>query len=283
VVDKLRYRAVPYVITLHDGWWVSPNQFVVSPEGVPETYRFDAVDKPVPDRARITRRALESAAAVLAVSESFADLHRTAGIDGVETVENGVSALAERRFVPGPSGRVRLGLIGGASRHKGYALLRAAIHARQFQNIDLVVVDHALPRGQVRQEIWNTTPVAMVPRVSMQDVGALYGVIDVLLAPSVWPESHGLVTREALALGLWVVASDRGAIGQHVVEGENGFVVDVSDHHALVTCLAKIDADPDRFSTPPATRPDLRPAQAQAEALHKIYHRVLNLKSEQEI
>jgi glycosyltransferase involved in cell wall biosynthesis len=101
----------------------------------------------------------------------------------------------------------------------------------------------------------------------------------------VWPESYGLVTREALALGLWVVASDRGAIGQDVVEGENGFVVDVADHRALVACLAQIDADPDRFAKPPARGSVLRPAAAQAQDLHRVYQRILaaDKPSKQEI
>jgi glycosyltransferase involved in cell wall biosynthesis len=288
VVDCLRRRRLPYVVTLHDGWWISPNQFVVSPDGVPEIYDFgpDAAT-PLPERARITRRGLEDAAARLAVSDSFADLHRRAGLDRIDTIENGVSSLPERQPVPGRAGRVRLGLIGGASRHKGYALLRAAIHARRFENLDLLLVDHALPRGQTRQEDWNGTPVTILPRQPLDGVGTLYSRIDVLLAPSTWPESYGLVTREALALGLWVVASDRGAIGQDVTEGKNGFIVDVSNHHALVDCLAAIDADPETFRNPPAHRPELRRAQAQARDLHDLYQRILASRSvhgsEQEI
>ncbi|WP_170119015.1 glycosyltransferase [Roseicyclus mahoneyensis] len=284
IVDRLRRRSLPYVVTLHDGWWVSPNQFVVASDGAPETYDFRSGARgSLPDRAKITQRSLKGAAAILAVSESFAELHRAAGIERVDTVENGVSALPELHRVPGPPGRVRIGLIGGASRHKGYSVLRAAIEARRFRNLDLLLVDHALPRGQTRQEVWNGTPVNLLPRVPLHAVGEVYGRIDVLLAPSVWPESYGLVTREALALGLWVIASDRGAIGQDVTHGENGFVVDVSDHHGIADCLAILDAEPERFRTPPAHRPALRGSEAQARALQDVYQRVLGGVSEQEI
>lgn len=275
IVDRLRQRGVPYVVTLHDGWWVSPNQFVVSPDGRPEVYAFKGPERSLPDRARVTRRGLKNAAAVLAVSDRFADLHRAAGVDRVETVENGVSDLPELQRQPGPPGRVRIGLIGGASRHKGHALLRAAIEARRFSNLDLVVVDHALPRGQIRQDVWNGTPVTLLPRTPLDRVGEVYGRIDVLLAPSIWPESYGLVTREALALGLWVIASDRGAIGQDVTDGKNGFVIDVRDHKALVACLSQLEAAPDQFRLPPAQRPQLRRADLQAGALDEIYRRIL--------
>ena len=275
VVDQLRQHAVPYVVTLHDGWWVSPNQFVVSADGQPETYDFRMSDRALPDRARITRRALDGAAAVFAVSDSFAALHRQAGLARVETMENGLSTLPDLQRQPGPSGRVRVGLIGGASRHKGYALLRAAIEARRFTNLDLVIVDHALPRGQIRQTDWNGTPVTFLPRTPLDRVGEVYGRIDVLLAPSIWPESYGLVTREALALGLWVIASDCGAIGQDVTDGKNGFLIDVRDHRALSDCLARIDVDPDKFRAGPPPMTDLRPSDAQARALHEVYGRLL--------
>jgi len=276
VVDTMRRRHVPYVVTLHDGWWISPHQFIVARDGRPETYDYrPEAAALLPERARITQRALEGAAAVLAVSEAFAEVHRKAGLETVEVVENGVSTLPERRLHPGPEGRVRLGLIGGMSRHKGYALLRAALYARRFENLDLVVADHGMATGRTREEVWNGTPVLFLPRTPLSEVGTVYGRIDVLLAPSVWPESYGLVTREALALGLWVVASDRGAVGQDVVEGENGFVVDVSDHHALVDVLGRIDADPERYRAPPAHRPTLRRATEQAQALHEVYQRIL--------
>ena len=258
-----------------DGW-ISPHQFIVARDGRPETYDYrPEAAALLPERARITQRALEGAAAVLAVSEAFAEVHRKAGLETVEVVENGVSTLPERRLHPGPEGRVRLGLIGGMSRHKGYALLRAALYARRFENLDLVVADHGMATGRTREEVWNGTPVLFLPRTPLSEVGTVYGRIDVLLAPSVWPESYGLVTREALALGLWVVASDRGAVGQDVVEGENGFVVDVSDHHALVDVLGRIDADPERYRAPPAHRPTLRRATEQAQALHEVYQRIL--------
>ena len=190
----------------------------------------------------------------MAVSAPFAALHRDAGIERIEVVENGLAPAHAAARMDGPPGRVRLGQIGDAARHKGYNLLRAALHAKRFENLDLLVVDHALPSGRVRHADWNGTPVTFVPRVPLSEVWQLHGALDVLLAPSIWPESYGLVTREALAAGLWVVASDRGAIGQDVVQGENGFVVDVADHRELVSVLAQIDADPARFSCPPAQR-----------------------------
>lgn len=274
VVDVVRRRAVPYVITLHDGWWVSPNQFVNSPSGRPETYDFTDTAA-LPDRARITYRGLRDAAAVVAVSEDFAKLHRAARLPFVTSVENGLLRPLVLDRMPGTPGRVRLGHVGGAARHKGASLLRAAVESVRLVNTDLMVVDHGLPMGQSRRENWNGTPVTMLPRVPLDRVAEIYGQLDVLLAPSTWPESYGLVTREALSAGLWVVASDRGAIGRDIDEGRTGHVVPVDDHRALAACLQRIDAAPELYGKPPAATPDLRRSTAQTDDLVALYAAIL--------
>lgn len=274
IIDLCRKRGIPYVLTLHDGWWCSPNQFIIGPDGTPDLYDFhDGAARP--PRAQIARRCLMDAAALLAVSESFAALHRSIGLPHVRALPNGLSALPLPAPHPGPPGRVRLGLIGGAARHKGFDVLRAALTSRRFANLDLLVVDHALPPGTEVTEQWNTTPVRRVPRRPQADVAGLYGSFDVLMAPSTWPESHGLVAREALALGLWVVASDRGAIGGDVVEGVTGHVVPVDDHRALADVLARIDADPARYGTTHGRAPTQRSAADQGEELAALYRQIL--------
>lgn len=276
IIDACRRRSIPYVLTLHDAWWSSPNQFVIGADGTPSLYDFHATTRNRPERAQIARRAIMDASACLAVSEPFAQLHREIGLTNVTALPNGVSTLPDIIRTPGPIGRVRLALIGGASRHKGYDILRAALSARAYQNLDLLIVDHALPPGSEVHEQWNTTPVQHIPRQPQAHVGALYGRFDVLMAPSVWPESFGLVTREALALGLWVVASDRGAIGADITENLNGHVVPVDDHCALADVLSRIDADPARYTQPPATKPKLHTAAQQGDALAALYARILD-------
>lgn len=274
LIDACRRRGIPYVLTLHDGWWISPNQFLIGADGTAETYDFHGHPSQMPERVQIARRAITDVAACLAVSEPFAQLHRDIGLSNVQALPNGVSSLPDRIAQPGTPGRVRLGLIGGASRHKGYDILRAAVTAQPFANLDLVIVDHALPPGAEVHERWNTTPVHRIPRLPQAQVGALYGRFDVLMAPSVWAESFGLVTREALALGLWVVASDRGAVGADITEDVNGHVVSVDDHRALAEALSRIDADPARYTTAPPP-PTLRTAAQQGDDLAALYRQIL--------
>ncbi len=276
VVDVARLRDIPYVITLHDGWWISPNQFILNDRGKAEYYDYRLQDRPgFPDRAKMLARPLRGAARLLAVSEPFAELHRACGLANVEVVENGVSDLPPCVRRPSASGRVRLAHIGGASRHKGYHLLRYALLANAYRNLELLVIDHALAPGERHEEIWGTTPVTFAPKVPQSKVTELYRDVDILLAPSIWPESYGLVTREAIACKVWVIASDQGAIGADVIEGVNGHRVGIDSYAGLAEALWKVDRTPARYlGSPGAARPP-RPARAQVEALHTLFARIL--------
>jgi hypothetical protein len=208
------------------------------------------------------------------VSEPFTRLYRACGFDRATTIANGVSDLSCGDRRPAASGQVRLAHVGGQSAHKGYHLLQAALKHGAFRNLVLTVVDHGRVGGPERREVWGETPVRFVGKTAQEQMSSFYAEQDVLLAPSIWPESYGLVTREALGCGLWVVAGDRGAIGEDVRPGVNGFVVDVSTPQALYDTLAAIDADAVRYQQPPPPTP-LRGAKAQAAELLELYRTLL--------
>ena len=276
VVNVARLRKIPYLITLHDAWWISPNQFVLDEQDRATFYDYrDTEAAALPHRAQSLLRPVQGAARLLAVSESFAELHRQHGLTNVTTTENGVSSLPACTRTPSASGRVRLAHIGGATRHKGIHIVRNALIANTYENLELLVVDHSYRSGQETHDIWGNTPVTMISKVPQSDIADLFGQVDILLAPSTWPESYGLVTREALACGLWVIASDRGAIGDSVEEGVNGHRVSVDSYEDMAKVLSMIDSAPDRYLAPPNTKTKPRDVAEQVEDLAFIYDTVL--------
>jgi glycosyltransferase involved in cell wall biosynthesis len=166
--------------------------------------------------------------------------------------------------------------IGGISRHKGYHLIRNAVLANAYSNLELLIVDHGMPPGTRRETKWGTTPVTFIGKVPQSTVAQLYRDIDVLLAPSIWPESYGLVTREAMACGNWVIASDRGAIGADVEEGVNGHRISVDSYTGLAEVLWRVDRNPGRYLGPPESRRQPRTVLAQVEALDQLYRDLLS-------
>lgn len=260
IVELAKQRDIPYLVTLHDGWWISDQQFFVDEDGVLALPADDPLKTPragvsLGDSLLRRQRLLEllnGAAAAISVSHSFAKLYEAAGCRNLTVIENGVArkATVEPRATGGDS-RLTLGHIGGRSTHKGATLLEAALRCGNFPNLRLVMIDATLENGARRQTIWGATPVELWGHTPMAEVGKLYASLDVLVAPSIWPESFGLVTREAQLHGLWVIASDRGAIGEDVEHGRNGFVIDVSDPQALTKLLAEMDQNVARFKQPP--------------------------------
>ncbi|GJD64812.1 glycosyltransferase [Methylobacterium frigidaeris] len=275
-------RRIPYLITMHDGWWISPHQFLIDGNRAVETYDFsgkaslDAFMGEGYARARTLLRCIRGATRVLTVSHPFGALCRSVGLSEIEVVENGVSRLPKVIRTASPTGRVRLGFIGGLADHKGYGLIRNVLFNEPFKNISLLLIDHAMHPNERVTEEWGSVPVEIRGKFPQSSVGGLYAHIDVLLAPSVWPESYGLVTREAIASGCWVVASNRGAVADCVVEGRNGYIVDVADEAGLLAALRFIDDNPAIHLRSPDDNAPIRTANQQAEELAVIYGEVID-------
>jgi glycosyltransferase involved in cell wall biosynthesis len=285
--DACRIAGYPYVVTLHDAWWISDFPFlsdengsivVPSPSPLEQSWLRQEGVAPSIRRAAHLRDALNGAVARLAVSEQFASIYRQAGFE-VETLANGVSVLPKQPRQPGtgPSlNRVRLGHVGGTQHHKGAFLIEAALRTHCFKNLHLTIVELAWDNGDEAQTVWGNTPVRKIGKLPSDEVANIYASLDVLIAPSIWPESFGLVTREAAASGLWLIASDQGAMAEPVTPGRNGFIIDVNTTESLVAALREIDANPSRFKSPPLGGAPMRTAAEQSEELIALYTRLVS-------
>ena len=78
------------------------------------------------------------------------------------------------------------------------------------------------------------------PPVHGPEKDALLASSSVLLFPPVEPEGHPRVVLEALASGLPVVTTDRGAILETVIDGQSGFVLDEPDSAELAERIATL-------------------------------------------
>ena len=90
----------------------------------------------------------------------------------------------------------------------------------------------------------------IVPRFDFTAAGEFYSGVDVMVVPSMWPESFGLVAREAALLGLWVVAADAGGLHGAVAEGDSGHTFPMGDLQRLRDILLELDRDADRYRQP---------------------------------
>ncbi|MGO2958221.1 MAG: glycosyltransferase [Acetobacter sp.] len=235
---------IPYVITLHDAWWLCDRQFMVTGEG---NFCFqNKIDlricqmcepsaRHLHERATMMRVALRNAALLLVPSQSHKNLFIANGIPEEKFVvnRNGFVWPAKPRVPRKPGQPLRFGYVGGAETVKGYPLIRKVFEHLKTGRWELMLVDNKLSLGirSVFPEAWKVKGVIKtVPAYTQSTMDNFYNGIDVLLFPSQCKESYGLTVREALARDIWVVVTEPGGQVEDVVEGENGTIIPIGSN-----------------------------------------------------
>lgn len=77
-----------------------------------------------------------------------------------------------------------------------------------------------------------------------EEIRSILERTSVLVFPSLWPETLGIVGLEAMACGVPVVASDIGGVPDWLADGKVGFRVPPNDPAAIAQAAEKILADP---------------------------------------
>lgn len=281
IVEAAKDNKVPYIVTAHDAWWISDHQFLIDgddnvyPDGHPDMFAPRTLPNNITlgdsiERLIYFKELLKGAQSLLTVSEGFANIYRKNGYPEIQVNKNGISSSVEWSLKDTSyTDKVVCAHIGGMANHKGYFLLKEAIEQEQPKNIEMLIVDHSKEEGYAKKTLWGKVPVTFIGRVSQTGVTSLYQKMDVLFAPSMWPESYGLVTREAAACGCWVVASNLGGIGEDVIEGKTGFKVK-PDLKNLCNTVTKIDQSAKQFKQNIKQR-DIRKVEKQVIELVEIY------------
>jgi len=284
IVQAALDLSVPYVITIHDAWWISDFQFLVDPLG--NVYPNGHVDKdPIclldnvsliqsTVRREMLKKLLLAAEEVYVVSESFNKIYQNNGISNTITIRNGISDFIEQdiRYC-NSSKNIVIGHVGGLAEHKGYYRLLEAIKNIQTTNIEFLIVDLSKDESYTSTQYYGDIKIKYVGRHEQSRVSFLYSSIDVLIAPSIWPESFGLVTREAAACGCWIIASNVGAIGEDVNHNVDGFVID-PEIQSIADIINKIDKNPQRFKNR-VKKSDVRYSSSQSNDLLQRYRQIL--------
>ena len=255
-------RQIPYVVTLHDAWWLCPRQFMVREDGhycFQTTIDLKVCRSCVPGNKHLRQRmdillgALHGADCLLSPSESHRKLYLANGLppDRVLINQNGIRP-PQRPRSRRPADIIRFGYVGGEAPIKGFPLIKRAFEGIPQSNYRLSVVDQTLNLGYASMSVANwqvAGQVEVVPAYTQETVDDFFDTIDVLLFPSQWKESFGLTVREALARDVWVIATEGGGPGEAIVDGVNGNLLPLDGRHeALQAAITAILETPDRFA-----------------------------------
>ena len=246
-------EGVPYVLTMHDAWWVCPRQFMMDaqqqycalPKVHPEAcrQRCGLPDTLLYARQVQMREAMEQAAAIFAPSEFYADFarrHFPREAHKMRVNRNGIHRPNDAcSDAPRKSGPLRLGYLGGKAHHKGYYFLAETLRSLGRTDFELLLVDlHTVfGKGAMNhaddKRLWKGLKVRTLPFIPHGDMDSFYAQVDVLLFPSLWDESFGLTVREAIMRDVFVVASECGGPSEGIVPGENGLLFPKGDKAAF--------------------------------------------------
>jgi glycosyltransferase involved in cell wall biosynthesis len=152
--------------------------------------------------------------------------------------------------------------LNGATRDPNTALFLSNLRRRKgvieaVQAARLVVREHPDARfvfvgqweseeleSKIRSELGGEERIRFQPVATGAAHQRALGSAGLLLFPPVEPEGHPRVVLEAMAAGLPIVTTDRGAIRETVVDGECGFVLPDPDPRKLADRLLELLRDP---------------------------------------
>ena len=275
---------IPYIVTVHDAWWISDHQFLIDDNGEPvdELQRNPLIAANTSqdivstlERADYLAAALRCASSLLAVSEYQASLYRKNGFKDILINKNGVSKSAGMQPAGNDLSKLRLAYLGGVCVHKGYYFLKKVFSRSHLENLELKVVDFNIEENIT--EHWGKNEVELIPPIEMDSMDEFYSSIDVVIAPSMWPESFGLVSREAILMGKWVIVSDAGGLAEDVTEGKDGHIFSIGDGNRLHQLFSELNSNIKKYQHPPVRNGErkINTVSMQVDELDSMYCKLL--------
>ncbi|MEG0858088.1 MAG: glycosyltransferase family 4 protein [Pseudomonas sp.] len=261
LAESCRKAGIPFVVTLHDTWWICGRQFMINKQGqycgqtrISSDVCAKCVDDPALNdyRQQWLANMLKKADLLLAPSQFARDLYVANGFDAsrIRVNNNGIlPPAANYRKQPGKT--LRFGYVGGNVSIKGVTLMARAFASLNRSDYELKVVDSQLHLGLrsfTRDSIKIPGTVTYIPGYAQANMDEFYSAIDVLLFPTQLKETFGLSVREALARDVWVISTQGGGTVEDIVDGVNGAIIPLStDEKYLRQALSDVLENQQRY------------------------------------
>jgi glycosyltransferase involved in cell wall biosynthesis len=266
-VDVAHRWGVPIVLELHDHFAICPRAHLQrtsgdpcdGPEGGRACARHCFPDMPEAElrwalRAKSFAEAVRGADEVVAPSRFLADELaplRGSGLP-IKVLDNAVPELGPvLRPERDPDAPLHLASIGVTTEHKGFHVV---VEALRLVEIPARYTIFGLPLQPAASELREAAEA--VPGLELRLFGGfqpahlpvLLADVDAAVVPSLVPETFSIVTREAFACGLPVIASRIGALPEAIRHGEDGWLFEPGDSIELAALICRIDEHRDLLS-----------------------------------
>ena len=285
VVNAAKKSGSKVILTLHDAWWLCERQFMLTPRGTwcgqrsidirtcLDTCSLNSAS--AYKRYFYLRSAANMADVILAPSKWHADLMSTSLGRPVLINKNGT--VKPKTLMQQHSARLlTFAFIGGGeSIHKGYEVVKKIFESLPRNNYRLVLVDlhKKLGLSKIKAKDWKISgELEIAEPFTHENIDEFFAGIDVLLCPTLVPESFGMATREAAARGVWVIAMNAGGLAEDLVDGRNGFVTPLGDVEAFSKAVHRAFELKRPFAPTEATSTIRTFTQQADELVDKFYY-----------
>jgi glycosyltransferase involved in cell wall biosynthesis len=303
IVDILRRKKIPYLIYLHDFWWIcanaqlltnydqsicnGPNAFVNCARCFLARANLPDLWPAVPPLAALSawrnRRlwAVVRAADCMTVPSAFVkDWYTAHGfpLDKTQVLPLGIdTAQVIKQSVKDAHEPFRFGYIGGISPQKGLHVLIEAFNALN-QPAELWIAGDELAFPDYVAQLRNMAgpSVHFLGTLDRTGVWQTLAQLDVAVVPSLWYETFSIIISEAFAAGVPVIASKIGPLADRVRHGIDGLLFEPGNIDALSAAMGRLLLESDLLAD---LRENIQPPLSlddHVKQLQEIYEQVLS-------
>ena len=304
LVSALNRRRIPYLITLHDYWWLCANAQLLTNydntvcPGPDHRWRncgrcllaragllHNRVMAPVASPWLRQRQAqlqpvLLRAAARIAPSVFVQQLYRTSGVTApITQIAHGIERPERVERPPRAAPPLAIIYLGSISPQKGLHIAVQAINQLPPHQVQFTVygglTDFPEYVAELRSMIRHNN-IHLAGRLPRDRLWSTLSQADVALVPSQWYETYVLTIDEMFAAGVPVLASRLGVLPDRVQDGVDGLLLPPADVDAWRSALQRLLTEPDLLAR---LRAGIRPVRAMndhVQAIIQVYEKVLN-------
>ena len=180
-----------------------------------------------------------------------------------------------------PRSPLKIGFVGTMAWHKGaHVLIDAAGRLRGSFEVVIAGDPNLGPEYHARlKRAAEGLPVRFVGPFARSDVPRIYGGLDVLVVPSLWPENSPLVIHEAFMHKLPVVGSRLGGIPDLVDDGVNGLTYEAFSPEALALALQRFLDEPGLAESLASRAPAVKTITEDAHEWEARYDTLLSTRA----
>ncbi len=270
LMDEVHRRDKPLMISLHDYWWVCANaNLFTNDTGEICEGPHHWVNCARCGLARLGMRALIPAAPLLAPMMALRGRclkHTLNRADWILAFSDFVRSWYLRQGVLGrkllrirmgihtphpipcrtrPEGQIRFFYAGGIATLKGlHVLLQAFSQLDERVELWIAGDTRAFPKYSRSLQVRFSHPgIRWLGRLGRKELWVSLAEADAVVVPSLWHETFSMLTHEAFAVGVPVIASEVGALPEAVQHGVNGLLVPPGDVDAWLAALKQFASD----------------------------------------